>query len=117
MVSSIHNNASALQAFTQQMNTSANNLANVETDGFKSSRTYNVEGCPQGVDTVTIQSRQPGPKVEDTTKNDGSVKELSNTDIAEEMVQQIQAQNGFEANIAPIRTMDQMKGTLLDIIA
>jgi flagellar basal-body rod protein FlgC len=54
--------------------------------------------------------------VKDPIKNDGSLKELSNTDIAEEMVVQTQAQNGFEANVKTIQTYDETIGQLIDIL-
>lgn len=41
--------------------------------------------------------------------------EGSNTDIATEMIEQIVDQRAFEANLKPIKTADEMLGTLLDI--
>ncbi len=43
--------------------------------------------------------------------------ELSNVDIAEEMVGQILSKTAFRANASVIRTADEMTGTLLDIKA
>jgi len=113
---SINNNASALQAFSRQINVSANNLANSLTDEFKASRAYNLEGQNQSVTTHITKSTESGPLVEDTLKQDGSLKELSNTDIAEELVTQISAQNGFDANAKVIQNYDETLGSLLDTI-
>ena len=83
-----------MNAFSKQMQTSANNVANVLSDEFKASRTYNVENKNSGVTTHTVKDLSPGPLVEDPLKNDGSLKEMSNTDIPTEMVNQITAKHG-----------------------
>lgn len=116
MISSIHNNSSAMQAFSNQINASANNVANVLSDEFKSSRAHNVEAKPQGVSTVISKDTSAGPLVEDPFKNDGSLKELSNTDIAREMVQQMTALHGFDANAKTIQTQDDTVGSVIDMM-
>ena len=116
MSMTIHNNVSALQAFSKQMQVSANNVANTLSDEFKADRAYNVEGEIGQVQTAISEIETSGPMVKDTAKNDGSLKELSNTDIAEEMVVQIQAQNGFEANAKTIQTYDETIGQLIDTL-
>lgn len=116
MITALSSSVSALQAFTRQINTSANNLANSLSDEFKASRTRNLEGDTGGVTTYTVKDNRPGPLVEDPVKNDDSLKELSNTDIAEEFVQQIFAQKGFEANAKTINTVDEALGSVIDII-
>ncbi len=113
---SINNNASALQAFSRQMSVSANNVANSLSDEFKTAKAYNTEGKNKEVNTQITQSTTPGPLVEDPLKNDGSLKELSNTDIAQELVNQIAAQNGFDANAKVISTYDEVIGSLIDSI-
>lgn len=112
----IQNNASALGAFSNQMQVSANNVANTLSDEFKADRAYNVEGENGQVQTSISETQASAPMVEDPLKTDGSSKELSNTDIAEEMVVQIQAQNGFDANAKMIQAYDETTGTLLDTI-
>lgn len=116
MISSIQNNASAMQAFSKHIQASANNVANALSDEFKSSRVYNVAAKSGGVDIVIAKDPTPGPLVEDPVKHDGSFKELSNTDIAQEMVQQMSAQHGFDANAKTIQTQDDTIGTILDLI-
>ncbi|MFO7914042.1 MAG: flagellar basal body rod C-terminal domain-containing protein [Desulfotignum sp.] len=116
MISSIQNNSSAMHAFSNQIRASANNVANVLSDEFKSSRAHNVEAKPRGVSTVISKDTSAGPLVEDPIKNDGSLKELSNTDIAREMVQQMTALHGFDANAKTIQTRDETLGTVIDMI-
>jgi flagellar basal-body rod protein FlgC len=113
---SIQNNASALQAFSNQISVSSNNVANSLSDEFKADRAYNVEADNGQVQTSISQNQESGPLVKDPLKNDGSLKELSNTDIAEEMVVQMQARNGFDANAKIIQAHDETTGTVLDII-
>ncbi|RLB88297.1 MAG: hypothetical protein DRH26_13860 [Deltaproteobacteria bacterium] len=113
---SIQNNATALKAFSKQISVSANNIANSLSDNFKSSRAINTGGADKHVSTTITQSKTAGPLVEDPLKNDGSLKEVSNTDIAEEMVQQISAQHGFNANANAIQTYEKTIGSLFDVI-
>lgn len=114
MIGSIQNNASALNAFTNQMQTSANNVANALTDGYKGTRAVNVEGDPQGVSTVYTRDERSGPLKEDPV--DGSLIEGSNTSITDEIVNQIAAQNGFDANAQAIKTQEETLGTLIDVV-
>ena len=116
MTLSIQNNVSALQAFSRQVSVGANNIANSLSDDFKSSRALNTEGKDNQVTTTITKSTNQGPLVEDPLKNDGSLKELSNTDIAEELVQQISAQHGFNANAKTIHTYEETMGSLLDVV-
>lgn len=116
MSMNVQNNISALQAFSNQMLVSSNNVANAMSDEFKADRAYNVEGENGQVQTSISQTQASAPLVEDPLKHDSSLKELSNTNISEEMIVQIQAQNGFEANAKTIQTYDEITGTLLDTI-
>ncbi len=116
MISAVQNNASALQAFSNQIAVSANNVANALSDDFNSSRAHNIGARPRGVATVISKDLRPGPLVEDPLKNDGSLKELSNTDIAREMVQQMTALHGFDANAKTIQASDDIMGTIIDLM-
>jgi len=116
MSMTIQSSVSALQAFSNQMSVSSNNVANALSDEFKAGRAYNVEAKNGQVQTSISETQTSAPLVEDPLKNDGSLKELSNTNIAEEMVVQIPARNGFEANAKMIQAYDETTGTLLDTI-
>ena len=116
MVGSIQSNVSALQAFSKQMSVSANNVANALTDDFKKSRAINSEGSNGGVETTITKIDTPGPLVDDPFSVSDELKELSNTDIAEELTNQIMAQQGFDANANVIKTYEETIGSLLDLI-
>jgi flagellar basal-body rod protein FlgC len=116
MVSTIQGNVSALQAFSRQIQVSANNVANALSDDFKKSRAINSEGENGQVESVITKIDTPGPLVEDPLSQTGELKELSNTDIAEELTNQIIAEQGHKANALTIKTQEETTGTLLDII-
>jgi len=116
MVASIQSNVSALQAFSKQMAVSANNVANAFSDDFKKSRAINTEGQNGQVETTITKINTPGPLVEDPLSETGELKELSNTDIAEELVNQIMIEQGFKANAKVIKTYEETIGSIVDLL-
>jgi flagellar hook protein FlgE len=115
MISAIHTALSGLAAVGKQIEVVAHNVANVNTDGFKKSRTEFIEVQTGGVLPVVQKDEASGPTVlRDTGGNQFSV-ELSNVDIGEETVQQILAQRSFEANLQTIKTGDSLLGSILDL--
>jgi flagellar basal-body rod protein FlgC len=115
MISSPKSTLSALNAFDKKMNVIANNVANVETEEFKKSRTTLVQGPENSVKVEVTQPEDPGPTVVQVTGGQFEEKEMSNVDLAEEIPQSIVAQRGYEANLATIRTQDEMLNSILDI--
>ncbi|MFU2208688.1 flagellar basal body rod protein FlgC [Solidesulfovibrio sp. C21] len=117
---------SALGALSTSMAVTANNVANVNTDGYKSQDARLSTG-PDG------QGTQVSSIVEDTSagalraetvaaENQAGVYEpqmdmveMSNVDLVRQNVNMIQDSRAFEANVAVIRTADDMAGTLLDL--
>jgi len=116
MTTIISSSMSALNAFGKKMQVSANNVANMYSDDFKKSRAVLSEGPKDHVTVDISRFDTPGPFVEDPTSETGELKELSNTDIAEEFSQQIITEKGFAANIKTIQTHDEMLGTIINII-
>jgi len=104
---------SAFGALSASMAVTANNVANMNTDRFKSQDVRLATG-PQG------QGVQVGNVVEDASSggyrptNEGMV-ETSNVDLVRQSVDMMQTGRAFEANAAVIRTEDDMAGTLLDM--
>ncbi len=98
----ISSNVSSLQANQTFMNNNANNVANTNTDGFVPTRTTMSENTNGGVDAKSSQAT-----------DNGSVR--SQTDLAKELSDQVVIENVNEANVAAIKTQDQMFGSLLDI--
>ena len=117
MITQLNASISALTAFSKEMRVTANNVANVNSDGFKKSRTTLQEG-PSGdgvrarVDVVNT------PGFMKQVEKDGALQEVetSNVDLAEEIPNTISTKAGYKANLKSIQTIDEMIGSLLDTI-
>ena len=116
MTFSIQSTLSAVKAFGEKMGVTANNIANVETEEFKKSRATLVEGPKNNVEVEITQPDTPGPIVVDVTDGQYTEREMSNVDLAEEIPQTIIAQRSYEANLATLRTQDEMLKSIIDII-
>ena len=99
----ISNNVSSIQAYQTMLNVNANNVANVNTDGFRPSDTRMSD------DTNSVSANVR------LTDDNGSDK--SQTDLAKELPDQIIAQDATAVNVAAIKTQGEMMGTLLDMKA
>ena len=99
----ISNNIASISSHQALLNTGANNIANVNTDGFvpKDTKISNTAG------SVGTNTR--------TANDNGSAR--SQTDLAKELTDQIIAQDGTGFNVQAIKTQDEMLGSLLDIKA
>jgi flagellar hook protein FlgE len=99
----ISSNISSINSHQTMMNTTGNNIANSNTDGYipKDTRMSN------NADTVVANTR--------VSDDNGSAK--SQTDLAKELTDQIVSQDVTELNISAIKTQDEMLGSLLDIKA
>ena len=116
MIQSVQASTTAIHAFQKKMDVTANNIANVNTDGFKKSRTNLMENPNGGVQARVQKIETPGvPK--EAVKN-GSVVEVSssNVDLAEELTETIPSQAGYNANLKTLKVADEMLGSLLDIV-
>jgi len=114
MMSAIDTALSGMAAFGKKIEVTAHNVANVNTDGFKKSRTEFVEIKTGGVLPVVQKDDSAGPAVLKDTGYGAAQVELSNVDLGEEAVSQIIAQRGFEANLRTLKTADDMLGSILD---
>jgi flagellar basal-body rod protein FlgC len=115
MIGAIQSALSGLTAFLTQVAVTAHNLANVITDGFKKSRTELIAVDSGGVRSAIQKDETAGPTILNNTGYGPAQLELSNVDLAEESVNQIIGQRGFEANIQALKTADEMLGRILDI--
>lgn len=87
---------SGMNAAQASLNTSAHNVANLATEGFKRQETVQTEQPGGGVSTEVRQAEVAGNALE--------------TDV----VTQLQAKHSFIANLAVFKTSNQMAGALLD---
>jgi flagellar basal-body rod protein FlgC len=107
---------SALQAFGLKFQVTANNIANVNTDGFKKSRADLKDNHPAGVEAVISRIDTPGFL---RPAEDGSpeMRESSNVELEEELVGLIGTARAYQANIKALKREEETTGSVLDLIA
>ncbi len=88
----INVNINSLLAHQRLMDVNANNVANVNTEGFKAVDAHIIDK----LDISTHTSKY-------------------GTNLNKELTDQIVIENGFKAQIPAIKTQDEMTKTLLDI--
>ncbi len=112
MIAGISSSIAAIYAFGSKLAGTANNIANVNTDGYKKTVSTISEGKQGLPETNQGKSSTPGPIVQ----VEGLFKETSNVDLAEEFPQMVLAQRGYEANIKSLQTQAELTKLLMDII-
>ncbi len=110
---SINNNISALRALATKQAVSSNNVANVTSKEFKRSQAVLEEGQAGTVSTKIQPVNTPGVMI---NQPDGSVEELSNVDLGQELAGMIPTQRGYEANLKALQANAEMEDTALDLI-
>ncbi len=135
MMTSMSISGSALTAYGVRQQVSANNVANLNTDEFKAGR-VSFEERPehQGVRVQEIRQDESDGPLRPATEADSSpigaagakqdgetgiraesgMREGSNTDLAREMVTQMENEQGYAANAAVVRTQSRMVGEFLN---
>jgi flagellar basal-body rod protein FlgC len=112
MISGLSASVSGLWVFVRKLENAARNIANSNTDGYKSKRATIVED-EAGLPTIhTTVSETPGASFEDA---DGVLREASNVDLSKEMTDLIIAKRGYQANLKSIKTQDEVLDSLFDI--
>jgi flagellar basal-body rod protein FlgC len=114
MLSPLGASLSGLRAGLEKLEISANNVANLSTDGFKKDRVLLSEGVSGGVVVEIGKSTKSGPFYRSPQ---GELIETSNVDPAEEAVEQILAKYMFSMNVATIQTADEMQKGVIDLLA
>jgi flagellar basal body rod protein FlgG len=99
------------------MGVTANNVANLDTGGFKKSKVAIREGLDSYPEAGIYKIESKGDIVYEKGGN-GRMKEreLSNVDLTEEIHQSIVTQRGYEANLKFMKDMDDTLRSILDII-
>ena len=116
MISALNSTISALRAFVTKLNVTADNIANVNTDGFKKNRATLQEDQNGGVRVEIRRDNSPG-FLYDTVENGEKVeKETSNVDLTEEIPDLMITKRAYQANLKTLETQDEMLGSLLDTI-
>ena len=116
MIAALDSTVSALRAFVTKLGVTANNIANVNTDGFKKGRATLHEGQNNAVRVEISRDTSPGLRY-DVVENDQVVeKETSNVDLAEEIPDLMITKRAYQANLKTLETQDEMLGSLVDTI-
>ena len=115
MVDPISPALSGLSALGKKLEVTANNIANVNTNGFKKSRAILEDTSPSGVKVSIDKVETPGsPLFEEGTEKP---EESSNVSVDEEMINLITTRHAYTANLKSIKTMDEILGSIIDILA
>lgn len=117
MLSAVNSTISALQAYKTQLDVTANNVANINTDNYKKSRVNLKEGKNGDVQATIKQDNTPGLRYQELEGDRMVEKETSNVDLAEEFPQMMVTQHAYKANMKVLQARDQMLGVTLDILA
>ena len=115
MISGIHSALSGLTAIQTKIESNANNVANINTDGYKKTRVTLHEQEPQGIEAVVQQIQTPGPMVYEQTSAGETRVEKSNVELGEELPSMMLSRRFFQANLKTVQVQDEMLGSLLDI--
>ncbi|WP_028316559.1 flagellar basal body rod C-terminal domain-containing protein [Desulfatibacillum aliphaticivorans] len=116
MIAGINASVSALNAYGRKFQSTANNTANIDTDGYKKTRVTMSEAANGSVEAKSEKVDAPGPIVSELTSEGSVLVEKSNVDLAQEVTNQILAARGYEANLASVKAFDEMLGSTLDLI-
>jgi flagellar basal-body rod protein FlgC len=95
---------SGLEAASRRLGVSANNVANALTPGFVPSRVASSEVAGGGVTAGVVRDVDPAAEA----RADRALLASSGTDLVTEMVGQSQAARLYEANLATLKTADEL---------
>ena len=110
---SVNTNLSALNALTTRQDVTANNIANSDSKEFKKSTAILEEGATGTVSARTQRVNTPGVMI---NQPDGSLEELSNVDLGQELVEMIPTRHGYQANLKALQVNQEMEDNVLDLI-
>ncbi len=117
MISPFQSAISALHSYGTRINSTANNIANANTEGYKRTRVTLSSVAPEGVKANVEVMNQEGPKIQEQTNNGSLLIEQSNVDLTTEIPQMMLDVNSYKANLKTIETTEEMFNSILDLKA
>ncbi len=125
-VNGVNTALSGLSANQFRQNVAANNVANVNTEGFRpaSAQTTDaayVNDIGQGTRPSAAYSpqRMPAPEpaapAQASAQATGGAPQMSNVEMITETTNRMNAQSAYNANIPAARAADEMSQTLMDL--
>ena len=115
MIQGINSSLSALLGLQKKLESTANNVANVDSDGYKATSVSLQEGAQGGVTATVRKDETPGPQVYEQTANGDQLVEKSNVDLTRELPDLMITKRSYQANLKAIQAENEMLGSLLDI--
>jgi flagellar hook protein FlgE len=115
MISAYQTALNGLKAFSTTLQSNSNNIANANTNGFKKTMVQNTIVAPQGVKAEVQKVSTPGTSVLHETDAGMELVEMSNVDLAAELVDMNLNSTMYKANLKTIATVDNMTATLFNI--
>ncbi len=117
MINSLDASLNAIQSHFKRLHASADNIANLNTDGYKGQRITVSEG-PTGTTTTTSSTdKSPGPTRTELNQEGDLVEiEMSNVDLATEYVKTMESTQAIKANLRAAQTADELLGEIIDAL-
>lgn len=115
MISAYQSALTGLQAFGTKLQSNGNNVANANTANFKKTMVTNASVDPQGVKSQINKTTSPGNSVYQETNAGMELVELSNVDLATELVDMNLNSTIYKANLKTIETVNDMTGALMNL--
>jgi len=117
MIPPLQSALSGLYAAGTKLRANADNIANLNTEGFQRTRVLQADIASGGVRSVAEKVTIPGHARYEETNNGHELIEMSNVDLANEMPDMTLNATMFKASLKTIQTTDEMLGSLLQIKA
>ena len=117
MIPAVNSALSGLQAYGTKVNSNANNIANLSSEGYKKTRVTLSNRAPEGVQANVETIDSPGNTRLEETANGQEQVELSNVDLAEELPDSQLNARFYQANLKTLQTVDEMTQSLIDLKA
>ena len=117
MIPAVNSALSGLQAYGTKVNSNANNIANLSSEGYKKTRVTLSNRAPEGVQANVETVDSPGNTRLEETANGQEQVELSNVDLAEELPDSQLNARFYQANLKTLETVDEMTQSLIDLKA
>lgn len=114
MISPLYSSVSGINAAFKKQAVSAHNVANSNTDEYKSLVASAQEHENGGVEVTISKNTEPGAIYDNGY---GKTAEYSNVDYAGEVIDQINARTLFAANLTSLKTYEEMSESLINILA
>ena len=110
----VSDNLAAARVSTASLQASANNLANVNTEGFQAQQVTQSTGPGgEGLKAHVSPTQAPAPVI----LRDGQLRAQSNTEVTREAVTHMTAAAAFKSNMGVMQVQDSLTEAVLDVVA